>query len=128
MNLEILWTLASLLLTIFILSYVFGDNMLFRISSYIFVGVAAGYVTLMVIYQVILPRLILPLIEGSSSERFLVLPPLVLGALLTKLFPRFSSLGNISMGYYEAGHMMYVHLPSLARLKTDLSGFIQAAT
>lgn len=31
---------------------------------------------------------------------------------------------NVSMKYYEAGHMMYVHLPSLARLKEDLAGFI----
>ena len=31
------------------------------------------------------------------------------------------------MGYYEAGHMMYVHEPSLAKLKADLKGFIEAA-
>ena len=31
---------------------------------------------------------------------------------------------NISMGYYEAGHMMYVHPPSLAQIKRDLAGFI----
>ena len=100
MTLDILWTLASFILTIFILSYVFGDNMLFRISTYIFVGVAAGYATLMVIYQVILPRLVLPLVEGSSAEKVLVLPPLVLSVLLlAKLSPRFSWLGNLSMGY-----------------------------
>ncbi|MCP5099130.1 MAG: peptidase S10 [Chloroflexi bacterium] len=34
---------------------------------------------------------------------------------------------NISMHYYEAGHMMYAHLPSLAKLKADLDGFIEAA-
>jgi carboxypeptidase C (cathepsin A) len=34
---------------------------------------------------------------------------------------------NVSMGYYEAGHMMYIHLPSLARLKEDLVGFIRSA-
>jgi carboxypeptidase C (cathepsin A) len=34
---------------------------------------------------------------------------------------------NISMAYYEAGHMMYVHLPSLARLKADLAAFMGAA-
>jgi carboxypeptidase C (cathepsin A) len=32
---------------------------------------------------------------------------------------------NISMGYYEAGHMMYVHLPSLEQLSHDLNDFIQ---
>ena len=35
--------------------------------------------------------------------------------------------GNIAMGYYEGGHMMYIHEPSLARLKQDLAGFVQAA-
>ena len=34
---------------------------------------------------------------------------------------------NISMGYYDAGHMMYVRIPSLARLKADLSRFVRAA-
>lgn len=34
---------------------------------------------------------------------------------------------NISMGYYKAGHMMYVHLPSMKQLKADLRGFIQGA-
>jgi carboxypeptidase C (cathepsin A) len=34
---------------------------------------------------------------------------------------------NISMSYYEAGHMMYIHLPSLAKLKQDLAAFIQSA-
>jgi carboxypeptidase C (cathepsin A) len=32
---------------------------------------------------------------------------------------------NLSMSYYEAGHMIYVHLPSLAQLKTDLAAFIR---
>ncbi|MDA0243308.1 MAG: peptidase S10 [Chloroflexi bacterium] len=31
---------------------------------------------------------------------------------------------NIQMTYYEAGHMMYIHQPSLAKLKADLSAFI----
>jgi carboxypeptidase C (cathepsin A) len=31
---------------------------------------------------------------------------------------------NITMGFYEAGHMMYIHLPSLAKLKTDLTNFL----
>lgn len=34
---------------------------------------------------------------------------------------------NVSMAYYEAGHMMYIHAPSLAKLKDDLSAFIQRA-
>jgi len=35
---------------------------------------------------------------------------------------------HISGGYYEAGHMMYVHHDSLVKLKQDLGQFIQAST
>lgn len=35
--------------------------------------------------------------------------------------------GNISMSFYEAGHMMYVHLPSLAKMKETLVAFLQDA-
>lgn len=33
---------------------------------------------------------------------------------------------NITMKYYEAGHMMYIHQPSLAAMKHDLAEFVQA--
>jgi carboxypeptidase C (cathepsin A) len=35
--------------------------------------------------------------------------------------------GNITTGEYEAGHMMYVHTESLAKLKADVSRFIGEA-
>ena len=34
---------------------------------------------------------------------------------------------NISVSYYEAGHMMYAHPPSLARLAAELRGFVTSA-
>jgi carboxypeptidase C (cathepsin A) len=34
---------------------------------------------------------------------------------------------NISLGFYEAGHMMYIHQPSLTQLKQDLAAFIGSA-
>ena len=34
---------------------------------------------------------------------------------------------HITMDYYEAGHMMYLHEPSLAKLKADLARFLTAA-
>lgn len=34
---------------------------------------------------------------------------------------------NISMKYYEAGHMMYAHRPSLEAIKNDLAKFIDSA-
>lgn len=32
---------------------------------------------------------------------------------------------RVKFGYYEAGHMMYIHKPSLMRLKRDLAAFIR---
>jgi carboxypeptidase C (cathepsin A) len=34
---------------------------------------------------------------------------------------------NVSMGFYDAGHMMYVNQPSLVQLKKDLATFINSA-
>lgn len=36
-----------------------------------------------------------------------------------------SLLGNIRMGYFEAGHMMYIHIPSLVKLRADLVDFLR---
>jgi carboxypeptidase C (cathepsin A) len=36
--------------------------------------------------------------------------------------------GHLSGAYYEAGHMMYVHAASLAKLKQDIARFMSAAT
>lgn len=35
---------------------------------------------------------------------------------------------DVTMHYYEAGHMMYLHRPSLAQLKEDLAAFVAGAT
>ncbi|MCR4395241.1 MAG: peptidase S10 [Candidatus Saccharicenans sp.] len=35
---------------------------------------------------------------------------------------------RVRMGYYQAGHMMYIHKPSLKKLRSDLAAFITWAT
>ncbi len=94
---DLIWTIVAFVLTLMIFSYLFGDNLMFRIATYLFVGVSAGYVATMLLYQVILPRLVWPALQGGILT---VLVPLILSLfLIAKLFPRFSSLGNIPMGY-----------------------------
>jgi carboxypeptidase C (cathepsin A) len=34
---------------------------------------------------------------------------------------------HVSMSYYEAGHMMYTHKPSLVKLKEDMAAFLRSA-
>jgi hypothetical protein len=97
MSADLIWTIVAFVLTLMIFSYIFGDNLMFRIATYLFVGVSAGYTATMLLYQVILPRLFWPALQGGLLT---VLVPLILSVfLIAKLFPRFSSLGNIPMGY-----------------------------
>ncbi len=95
-----IWTAVGFLLTLMVLSYIFGDNFLFRLATYLFVGASAGYVALILVVQVLGPKLFAPLLNGSMEERIIALVPLVLGILLLlKVFPRLARLGNISMAY-----------------------------
>ena len=97
---EFLWTIAAFVLTLMVLSYLIGDNVLFRLAAYIFVGVTAGFVAVLVIYQVILPRMVWPLIYGTNEERLLAIVPTLLGVLLLlKLSKQLRRLGNVSMAY-----------------------------
>jgi hypothetical protein len=90
----------SFLLTLMILSYLVGDNPAFRVAVYIFVGVSAGYVAAVAWWQVLYPRLIVPMLTGSFIERLLALVPLILGVLLLmKLSPRTAWLGTPSVAF-----------------------------
>jgi len=81
--------------TIFIFSYLLGDNFLFRLATHIFIGTAAGYASVITLYNVILPQLVFPFLDGGQEEMFLagsLLIPSIL--LLAKISPRTSKLGN----------------------------------
>jgi len=94
----------SFLFTLLIFSYVLGDNPLFRIAVYIFVGVSSGYIAAVVWWQVIMPRLVYPFMSavtsGTMLEVGLMLVPL-LGALLIlmKASPRLSDMARIVMAF-----------------------------
>jgi hypothetical protein len=80
--------LLSLLITVLILSYVVGDNVAFRLAIHAFIGVAAGYITAIVVLQVIVNKIAYPLVFGGMTEKILASIPLVLGLLLLlKLSP-----------------------------------------
>lgn len=97
---DVIWTLVGFILTLLVFSYLFGDNPLFRLAVYLFIGVTAGYLLVIVFYQVIWPDLILPMLSGDTTRLALAVVPLVLGLLLlTKLFPRFAGVGSISTAY-----------------------------
>ena len=94
----------SFIFTVVILSYLIGDNPLFRAAIYIFVGISAGYIAAVAWNQVILPLLIEPILSGVAfSEPWqaaLLFVPLVgSGLLLTKVSQRLSGFGQLPMAF-----------------------------
>jgi hypothetical protein len=94
---ETIGSFVAFALTLMVFSYIFGDNILFKLATHIFVGVALGYALILIWYEVFWPSL-------SSGNLVSVLPALVLCFLL--IFKVRSSrgkvgnvLGNIPLAY-----------------------------
>jgi hypothetical protein len=97
MNLD--WGLIiGAVLTVFVLTYLIGDNFLFRLAVYILIGASAAYAAVVVIFDVLLPRIQ----ESATNPGMLVVTIVALllgGMLLFKVSPRLAWLGNLPVGY-----------------------------
>ena len=97
---NIFWLLFSFILTIMVFSFIIGDNPLFRIATYFFVGVSAAYVLVLIIHQVIIPKLFMPFISGNLQQVLIQLIPLTLSILLLlKLFRSSSYVGDFPLAF-----------------------------
>ncbi len=101
MNLsEIVWGLIGFLLTVMVLSYLIGDNLFFRLAGYLFVGVMAGFLSVVIIRQILWPYLLIPLVHGSWLERLWALIPLGLVILLVLgQFKRFTGFSRYPLAF-----------------------------
>ncbi|RMF05749.1 MAG: hypothetical protein D6768_00635 [Chloroflexi bacterium] len=93
---ESLGVLISAVLTLMVFSYIFGDNVLFKLAAHIFVGVAIG-VAVVVVWNQVFARL-------GPGNLLTAFPALILCLLLIfKIQPvqsRFAStLGSISLAF-----------------------------
>ncbi len=99
MSADLISLVIAFLFTVMVLSYLIGDNPLFRVAIYIFVGVSAGYVATVAWWQVIWPDVVLKATTGTPMDRALLAVPVLLGGLLLmKAWPPLSRLGTPSMG------------------------------
>jgi hypothetical protein len=94
---EIIGPALAALLTLMVLSYILGDNALFKLAAHLFVGVAVGYAIIVMWYEVFAPAL------GSGSLRT-VAPALILCFLLLfKIRPAqsglASALGGVTLAF-----------------------------
>ena len=97
-------TLVAAILTLFVFSYLLGDNVLYRFAEHLFVGVAVGYGMVVVFHTVLSSKLVMPLVEALSNGdwgRVLMLGiSLLMGLLLlTKPFKALSWLGSLSVAF-----------------------------
>jgi len=95
--------IIGFLLTIMVLSYIIGDNVLFRLAVHIFIGVATGYAAVMILYNVIWYQVLVPVLQlytaGNSGNLSMyiirVVPAVILGIwMLTKVSPRTARWGT----------------------------------
>jgi hypothetical protein len=96
-----LW--IGFLLTLMVFSYLLGDNFLYRLATYVFVGLAAGFVMMVTVESVLLPWFRLTVQSGEMGSQILGAIPLVLGLLLLlKGSRRFNRLGNLGLAFVVA--------------------------
>ncbi|MBK8024564.1 MAG: hypothetical protein IPK19_24830 [Chloroflexi bacterium] len=93
-----LW--GGFILTLMVFSYLLGDNFLYRLAIYIFIGLVAGYVTLLTVESVLLPWLRGTVLSGNLGLQIVGIVPLTLGGLLLfKALGRFHRLATITLAF-----------------------------
>lgn len=91
--------LVAVILTIMVLSRIAGDNPLFRLAQYLFVGVSLGIAFVVAYHQVLRPAAF-ALLRGDADAPMLYGVPLALGVLLLPRITRrqqLSWLANIPL-------------------------------
>lgn len=97
MPIDLITGAIGFLLTVMVFSYLIGDNPLFRMAVYLFIGVASGYAAAVIVHNVLLAKFqALPLNDPVQLAIGLI-PFLFAASLLAKLSPRLSWLGNFAM-------------------------------
>ncbi|MCA9897640.1 MAG: hypothetical protein KC433_05585 [Anaerolineales bacterium] len=95
---ELAGLLIGLLLTLFIYSYLIGDNPLYRISVHLLVGVSAAYAVVVVVQQIITPLWQQIQADPTSPDSLIwLVPVLFMLMLLARRLPSVSWLGNTTL-------------------------------
>jgi hypothetical protein len=104
------WVAAGL--TLFILSFLYRDNPLFKVAENLYVGVSAGYWFTVYAYDVWVPKVWLPL---SAGLLWPILPALLGITMLFRLHPKYAWVSRMSFAYmigYGAGMSIPVTMTS----------------
>ncbi|MFZ6031565.1 MAG: hypothetical protein ACOYYS_27970 [Chloroflexota bacterium] len=97
--------LVAFLLTVAVFSYLIGDNALFRLASHLFIGLAAGFVAILIVYEIVFgivwPQIVAPMLDWNNftiyPARIAVIVAVIFGFLL--LIGRNRALGRPAVAY-----------------------------
>ena len=129
-NFEIIGVWLLVVMTLSILSYLYGDNPFYKAAEHIFVGVSAGYIFAITWWDQVWPnlfgRLFPSYVKAGFEFDILYIIPLILGLfMLLRLIPSLSWLARISIGYIvgmAAGLKIYVFVNSNILMQIKNSG------
>ena len=85
---ELPGTWVALLLTLFIFSSLWRDNALSRLAEHLLIGTAAGYAGVVAVRQVLIPRLVTPLLIDPVGNGHLLVPAALAVLWLAPFFGR----------------------------------------
>ena len=130
LNFDIIGVWLLVLMTLCILSYLFGDNPFYKIAEHVFVGVSAGYVFALTWWDQVWPNLFGRLFPNYVQAGFefsaIYIIPLILGIfMLLRLVPSLSWLARIAIAYIvgmAAGLKFYVYINSNILMQIQNSG------
>ena len=89
------WFFVGAVCTVAIVTYIFKDNVLFRIAEHVMIGLAAGYTIVVTFYTVGAPEVIIPLFVKGN---FILIIPSLLGLMLAvRVFPKLSWISRFPL-------------------------------
>jgi hypothetical protein len=100
MSLALVGTWIAAFLTLSIFSFLYKDNPFYKLAEHIYVGVSAGFWVLYIWEFDVRPLLILRWLNETGFERYILIVPALLGAImLTRWFPRISWISRYAIAF-----------------------------
>ncbi|MBD3170704.1 MAG: hypothetical protein GF307_14595 [candidate division Zixibacteria bacterium] len=95
---ELLWNGLAALLTLFIFSFLYRDNVFYKFAERLVAGVSAGYWTILLYHTSFTDKVIVPIFE---QQHYWYIIPSILGIMMWTRFSRkWAWLSRISLAFY----------------------------
>jgi hypothetical protein len=93
-------TWIAAFLTLAILSFLYKDNPVYKAAEHLYIGISAGYWLIYIYFFDVQPMLIEKFKSETGIERWILLVPAVLGALmLSRLVPKYSYISRTPIAF-----------------------------